>query len=135
MTALERRALMGDAEAQRECTEKGITLPCPCCGGKPDVFFTGLRHTFGPQRFRVMCTSCLVGTWWSRYRHGALTDWNTRPAPPIGRCFECKHLGERTVHETGGKENFCNHDQYGLFALDSTNAYCSYFEPKVRSEQ
>lgn len=28
MTDLERRALMGDAEAQRQCTEKGIVLAC-----------------------------------------------------------------------------------------------------------
>lgn len=26
MTDLERRAMLGDAEAQRECTEKGIAL-------------------------------------------------------------------------------------------------------------
>ena len=32
MTELERRALLGDAEAQRECTEKGIVLPCPFAG-------------------------------------------------------------------------------------------------------
>lgn len=28
-----RRALMGDKHAQAECTEKGIVLPCPFCGG------------------------------------------------------------------------------------------------------
>ena len=33
MTDLERRALLGDTEAQRECTEKGIVLPCWRCGG------------------------------------------------------------------------------------------------------
>ena len=33
MTDLERRALLGDAEAQRECTENGIVLPCWRCGG------------------------------------------------------------------------------------------------------
>ena len=27
-----RRALMGDKQAQEECTEKGIALPCPLCG-------------------------------------------------------------------------------------------------------
>ena len=25
------RALMGDKQAQQECTAKGIMLPCPCC--------------------------------------------------------------------------------------------------------
>lgn len=33
MTERELRALLGDKDAQRECTEKGILLPCPCCGG------------------------------------------------------------------------------------------------------
>lgn len=28
-----RRALMGEKQAQEECTEKGIVLPCPICGG------------------------------------------------------------------------------------------------------
>ena len=32
MTELERRALLGDQEAQKECTEQGIVLPCPFCG-------------------------------------------------------------------------------------------------------
>ena len=27
-----RRALLGDKQAQEECTEKGIVLPCPFCG-------------------------------------------------------------------------------------------------------
>lgn len=27
-----RRALLGDQEAQAQCTEKGIALPCPHCG-------------------------------------------------------------------------------------------------------
>lgn len=37
MTDLERRALLGDAEAQRECTEKGIVLACWRCGGDAAV--------------------------------------------------------------------------------------------------
>ena len=34
MTDLERRALLGDAKSQRECTENGIALACPKCYGK-----------------------------------------------------------------------------------------------------
>lgn len=37
MTTLERRALMGDRQAQEECTEKGIMLPCPFCGGLSEI--------------------------------------------------------------------------------------------------
>lgn len=33
MTDLERRALLGDRQAQEECTRHGIVLPCPFCGG------------------------------------------------------------------------------------------------------
>lgn len=29
---VERRALMGDREAQEECTRQGIVLSCPFCG-------------------------------------------------------------------------------------------------------
>lgn len=32
MTDLERRALLGDRQAQDECTRRGIVLPCPFCG-------------------------------------------------------------------------------------------------------
>lgn len=37
MTDLERRALLGDSEAQRECMEKGIVLPCWRCGGQAEA--------------------------------------------------------------------------------------------------
>ena len=36
MDNLIRRALMGDREAQKECTKQGIVLPCPFCGAKMD---------------------------------------------------------------------------------------------------
>lgn len=29
MTDIERRALLGDPQAQEECTRRGIVLPCP----------------------------------------------------------------------------------------------------------
>lgn len=35
MTELERRALLGDRQAQEECTRLGIVLPCPFCGNIP----------------------------------------------------------------------------------------------------
>lgn len=33
MTDLERRALLGDKQAQEECTRRGIVLTCPLCKG------------------------------------------------------------------------------------------------------
>ncbi len=51
-----RRALMGEKQAQEECTEKGIVLPCPICGGEIkikqcdwDMFYpycNGCKFTF-----------------------------------------------------------------------------------------
>lgn len=38
MTDLERRALLGDKQAQKECTEKGIVLPCPFCGLEAEIY-------------------------------------------------------------------------------------------------
>lgn len=110
MSELERRALMGDAEAQKECTKKGIVLPCPCCGGQSKLsVFLG-----NPV---VVCTNCSIctapvnkGT-----KNEALADWNTRSAPPIGRCAECK--------------NWFGGDCYRI-ELTTRNDYCSYFEPQ-----
>lgn len=48
MTDLERRALLGDQEAQKECTEKGIALPCPHCGAKDAEI---IKYAFGRLRY------------------------------------------------------------------------------------
>ncbi len=102
MTELERHALMGDAEAQKECTEKGIVLHCPFCGQNFNFLddLNMVYHTYD---------CCIV--------HGLipLPQWNTRSAPTIGRCGECKHW------DYG--------DCYRL-ELSRPNDYCSYFEPK-----
>ena len=87
MTDLERRALLGDAEAQRECTEKGIVLPCPCCGGKAVLRFSFSKHG---ESYNIRCKNeCVVtcghfkdpaDVWRTTSRDEALTTWNTRPA-------------------------------------------------------
>ena len=90
MTDLERHALLGDKEAQKECTEKGIVLPCPFCGGKniemgafsisPDCFIAckcGAEITLEvpfngmsvPEHDRV-CHDELVKAWNRRANHG-----------------------------------------------------------------
>lgn len=66
MTDLERRALMGDRQAQEECTEKGIVLACPWCGWNGKVSFKD--HRFCGQNYRgskkivyriqVICNKC-----------------------------------------------------------------------------
>ena len=40
MTELERRALMGDKQAQEECTQEGILLPCHVCGEPAEMLET-----------------------------------------------------------------------------------------------
>ena len=122
-----RRALMGSREAQRACTDKGIVLPCPCCKGEAytETFFErkGWRTVVG-------CSECPVSLSTITYdteeiaQKKALKDWNTRPAPPIGRCGECKwyECGEEWYP-------YCNHPD-GLANSVKTTDFCSYFEPK-----
>lgn len=126
-----RRALLGDLETQKECTEKGIVLPCPFCGSKwTQVRYIGWDDT--PQAFqagyRGECTVCNAVTGAFKTERSALAAWNTRPAPPIGKCGECKFytvLGHCNVHSQ-------EPDQYGSGAYVEMlpDDFCSYFEPK-----
>ena len=127
MTDLERRALLGDAKAQRECTEKGIVLRCPCCGG------TARQH----GRFCISyieCDSCGLEScvmdenetdydtvpFKCTIAYKVREKWNTRPAPPIGRCREC---GAYTSEGPG-----VGHCNDGTGKTD--DGYCDCFYPK-----
>ena len=44
-----------------------------------------------------------------------LESWNTRPAPPIGRCGECRNWNEGDCYRQ---------------ELTKSTDYCSYFEPR-----
>lgn len=132
MTELERRALLGDPEAQRECTEKGIVLPCPFCGSEwTQVRRIGWENTPSPFKtgYRGECTVCHAVSEAYITREEALSHWNTRPAPPIGRCGECKHWGG--IDEYG--DGFC-HNPDGIDNIAKSDDFCSYFEPKEREE-
>lgn len=89
-----RRALMGDKQAQEECTEKGIVLPCPCCGQEPytETFFDrkGWYAVVGCADCPIAIVTITCDSE-EKAQQKALKDWNTRPAPPIGRCGECKN--------------------------------------------
>lgn len=127
MKELERRALMGDRMAQKKYTILGEALPCPCCGEKAGVC---LDIDAPPETpYCCSCFNCELMVYGKTERE-ALGVWNTRTAPPVGRCKDCKYFGEIITKDPKNNEFFCNHDQYGLFALDSTDAYCSYFEPE-----
>lgn len=110
MTDLERRALLGDAEAQRECTENGIVLPCWRCGGEANVYQTS---AFGRPLYAVSCKKHYCGAYGCAHRteKEAISYWNTRPAPPIGRCLECGAHVDNKCQNTGyytSDSGFCN---------------------------
>lgn len=110
-----RRALLGSREAQKECTEKGIVLPCPFCGSENIVISNwGL--------WRVWCQVCLGKSDDQLSQADAIRKWNTRPAPPIGRCGECKYSREPT------KQDYEELDRYSLMHKDA--CVCTYDEPK-----
>ena len=67
MTDLVRRALLGDREAQKECTAQGIALPCPFCEGNsvkvdskegPRLGRNGLDMPVYHYTFSARCTKC-----------------------------------------------------------------------------
>ena len=135
MTELERKALLGDQEAQKECTEKGIVLPCWRCGGEAEVNELPIG---GKPLYAVACKKHYCGAYGAGNRSAAkaLEDWNTRPAPPIGRCGECKHSYINFISATQGTA-LCvlltNKAQGEQFIMPQ-DGYCSYFEPKEREE-
>ena len=124
MTELERRALMGDPVAQRECTEKGVLLPCPLCGGRAMIEY----GTVEPFEYSVFCGDCGVMPTTSEDEQVAGLAWNTRPAPPIGRCVDCIH------YEFGAclKIYDDGHAHPESFQHRKPTDFCSYFNPKER---
>ena len=130
-----RRALLGDKQAQEECTAKGIALPCPFCGGKA----TMQQDITGRESYHVACSNVkdmcnlIAGLpMWSESEEDALKVWNTRPAPPIGRCGECRHC----VGVGKNQALRCTLNSFGVeFGLDfiTSESFCSYFEPREES--
>lgn len=136
MTDLERRALLGDAEAQRECAERGVVLPCPFCGGRAayNANSTSASGSLRGWRFGIECTKCGVRLPRESYllnvdfakdggicvcndeRKDALRAWNARPAPPIGRCGECAAYVDNKCMNTG--------------YYKPETGFCDDFEPK-----
>ena len=120
-----RRALLGSWEAQQACADKGIVLPCPCCKGEAytETFFErkGWRTVVG-------CSECPVSLSTITYdteeiaQKKALKDWNTRPAPPIGRCRDCLWYLPTSKR--------CKYSLGGLWGEVNELSFCSCFEPR-----
>ena len=123
MTDLICRALLGDAEAQKECTAQGIALPCPFCSRE----IPKIRGYMGLTFYKCRTCGATVSFDLPKYNKGlANTDaaWNTRAKPPVGECGTCqrKHLR--------GREWFC--EVRGI--LHDLDDFCSYYEPREAKE-
>lgn len=115
-----RRALLGSREAQKQCTEAGIVLPCWRCGGESEI---QELHTGGKPIYAVTCKKTYCGAYGCACstQQKAIEYWNTRPAPPVGRCRDCFQY-----HSEGPGVGYCSLDDQGR---EETN-FCSEFEPK-----
>ena len=106
-------ALLGDKEAQQECTEKGIVLPCPFCGNK-----NILISNWG--MWRCWCPECLGKSDDSLRERNAIKHWNTRPALPVihakwewhGPCRDNKGTYWATCTDCGIRQRLGDYENY-----------------------
>ena len=116
-----RRALLGSREAQKECTEKGIVLPCWRCGGESEI---QELHTGGKPIYAVTCKKTYCGAYGCACstQQKAIEYWNTRPAPPVGRCRDCLWYLPTSKR--------CKYSLGGLWGEVNELSFCSCFNPK-----
>lgn len=116
-----RRALMGSREAQKQCTEAGIVLPCWRCGGESEIqeLHTGGKPIYAVTYKKTYCGAygCACST-----QQKAIEYWNTRPAPPVGRCKDC--LWYLPISKR------CKYSIGGLWGEVNGLSFCCCFEPK-----
>lgn len=119
-----RRALLGSREAQQECTEKGIALPCWRCGGESEI---QELHTGGKPIYTVTCKKTYCGAYGCACstQQKAIEYWNTRPAPPVGRCKDCLWYLPTSKR--------CKYSLGGLWGEVNELSFCSCFNPKEDS--
>lgn len=125
MTGRERRALLGDRQAQERLTELRIPIRCPLCGN-PVVLMEVEPHSEkiglieykydGGAFLTCSCGYAISGD----DKADVIRKHNARPAPPIGRCKDCANACQGTdclvcvIHG-------CNTED---------DAWCNEFEPK-----
>lgn len=135
MTELERRALLGDKEAQKECTEKWIVLPCPKCfkrvkvHGPEDWKPTFYDPDSGGDSYEFDCECGLAFSTNCYDFKQALAQWNSRLSPPIGRCVECKN---RKTPDCSMYYSCSCGEQH---TWETDNDFCSEFEPKENKKK
>ena len=116
MNEFERRALLGDKQAQEECTRQGIVQACPFCGRSEETVFKFAHSNLYAHKRTGKCA--LDGMIICN-----LAEWNTRQAPPIGSCSECAH-------------RYKGHCASGPCAAEETEPdfFCKNFKQKEREE-
>lgn len=121
MNDIERSAMLGDRQAQEECTRQGILLPCWKCGGEAEV---NELHTGGKPIYAAACKKHHCGAYGagSASVPKAIEFWNTRTAPPVGRCMECEHLKDN--------DGVCLYCEVFNMTTPGPEAFCCRFEPK-----
>ena len=73
----EKRALLGDHEAAKRLTEKGVLVPCPFCGGE-------VRRVIGVMGLNFFkCKGCgavvsFANDYFNEHPNEARLAWNTR---------------------------------------------------------
>ena len=130
------RALMGDEQAQQECTEKGIVLPCPFCGNE----YLAITNVQG-YGIEIKCQHCNItfsrdfygyGRAKERCRSVTLRAWNTRPVQPVGKCRDCRFCEGMSKNQA----LHCSLNSFGIeygLTFITPESFCSYFEPKEES--
>ena len=73
-------ALLGDHEAAKRLTEKGVLMGCPWCGRVPDVEY----DTMESFMWAVICPECGVYHACCDTEEQARLAWNTRAAVEMG---------------------------------------------------
>ena len=127
MTELEWRALLGDRQAQEECTRRGILLPCWKCGGEAEV---NELHTGGKPIYAAACKKHHCGAYGagSASVPKAIEFWNTRTAPPVGSCGECEKSPDIGTKTKGMR--WCRRFRTEV----KLDGYCDGFKPKEGEE-
>ena len=136
-----RRALLGDPEAQKRCTEKEIVLPCPFCGNE----YPAITSVQG-YGIEIKCQHCNITFCRVSYSYGrakelcrsvTLGAWNARSAPPVGRCEDCKWSRQPTEQDyiEIGRDVLSYKDSCVCNFLEPADArrkndFCSYLEPR-----
>lgn len=116
-----RRALLGDRKSQKECTEKGILIPCPWCKGEMQIC-----HGDNYRHYKTKCICCGAESPEKPSEWEAISRNNTRPALPIGRCGKCETKKRAIINANG----FLICPVSGMEIID--NDFCSYFEPEEK---